>query len=74
VWKRIGFAVVGSVAGVVTAQVLQILGLPASVSRIPLGLLGMLLAVWYGERKRLLAKPEELHRPISLFRPDPHKE
>jgi hypothetical protein len=73
-WKRIGFALLGSVAGVVTAQVLQILGLPASLSRIPLGLLGMLLAVWYGERKRLIAKPEELHRPTSLFGSDPRKE
>lgn len=66
-WKRIVWALLGGTAATAAAQILDRLGIPAALTQGPLLVLGMFLALRYGERTGKIATPEELNRPVTLF-------
>ena len=64
--KRFGFALLGGMVGALTGQLLQRFGLPAILTAV-LPVLGMVLALHYGERTRRIATMEEIHHPTTIF-------
>jgi hypothetical protein len=69
-WKRIGCALLGSAAGLLAGQSLRTIGVPPSITGVPMAMLGMVLALRYGERTGKIATVEDIHRPITLFGPN----
>ena len=69
-WKRVVCALVGSLAGTAAGLVLDAFGtakLVGGSATSVVGVLGMILALYYGQRKGIVPSREEAHRPISLF-------